>query len=307
MHTEYLEPAGTHMRRQCFQQNSSKQLSSSSTYVPHHQELMANSSNYLIDKTKYSPKLMNSSKRYTDLPRTLPYSKSSVNYSSNPKIKSQLCSVMKPTVSGLLYNPVVKYPCTPRVMMSLDNMVKNRNRQKLQIFQGSISDHTQNPVSMNVSDKYSSQPTSSCPVGPNNSKNIFNYTPNDTLLNNYESPTFYPVQSNCTTRSTNHYKNILEPISPDISNNQNIYQSQALQMNSKNVMECSLSYNPTTPDWPASAITLSDQSRFDDVGQTGRNSSAPSSFHDSNLCEKSPNAWKLPSTVTDSTEPVSVL
>lgn len=306
MHTEYLQPAANHMRRQCFVQNSSKQFSSSSTYVPHQQQLLGNSSCYLMDKTKFSPKLMNSSKRYLDLPRTLPYSKSSVSYSSNPKVKSPPCSV-KSTGSGSLkhHSSIVQYPCTPRAMTSLDNMMKTLNQQKLQ---GSMSDFSQNSVSMNVSDsqiKHSSQPTSSYPIGSNNSKNILNYTTDYTLLNNSESPMNYPVQSNCTIRSTNHYKNILEPISPDDSNNQKIYKPQPLPVNSLNFSDRSLNYNPTTLDWPASTITSSDQSEFDHAGQTGRKSSDPDSFHDRKLCEENPNVWKLPSSDSVRTEPVS--
>lgn len=250
---------------------------------------------------------MNSSKRYLDLPRTLPYSKSSVSYSSNPKIKSQPGSV-KSTGSGSLkhHSNIVQYPCTPRAMTSLDNMVKTLNQQKLQ---GSMSDFSQNPVSMNVSDsqiKHSSQPTSSYPIGSNNSKNILNYTTDYTLLKNSESPMNYPVQSNCSIRSTNHYKNILEPISPDDSNNQKIYEHQPLPVNSLNFSDRSLNYNPTTLDWPASTITSSDQSEFDHVGQTGRKSSDPDSFHESKLCEENPNVWKLPTSDSVRTEPVSV-
>lgn len=306
MRTEYLQPAANRMRPQCFVQNS-KQFSSSSTYAPHQQELLANSSSYLMDKTTFSPKLMNSSKRYLDLPRTLPYSKSSVSYSSNPKIKRQPCSV-KSTGSGSLkhHSSIVQYPCTPRAMTSLDNMVKTLNQQKLQ---GCMSDLSQNPVSMNISDsqiKHSSQSTSSYAIGSKNSKNILNYTTDYTLLKNSESPMNYPVQSNCTIRSTNHYKNILEPISPDNSNNQKIYEPQPLPVNSLNFSARSLNYNPTTLDWPTSTITSSDQSEFDHVGQTGRKSSDPDSFHDSKLCEENPNVWKLHTSDSVRTEPVSV-
>lgn len=312
MRTEYLQPAVSHMKRQCFLQNTSKKFSSSSTYVPHCQELLANSSNYLIDKNKYSPEIMNSSKRHIDVPKTLPYSKSSVNYSSNRKIKSQPCSVIKSTGSALLkhHSSFDQYPCTPRAIASLDKMVKNLNQPKLQNVEGSTSDYSANPVSMNVSDsriKHSFQPASSYPSSSNNSKNILNYTTDYTVLNDSESPTNYPVQSNCTIRSTNHYKNILEPISPDNSNNQKIYQPQTLPVNSLNFLERSLCYDPATLDWqPTSTITSSDQSGFDDVGQTGRNCSALSSSHDSKLSEENPNVWKLPNTDSVRTEQVSV-
>lgn len=171
-----------------------------------------------------------------------------------------------------------------------------------------MSDLSQNPVSMNVSDSQIklTQPTSNYPIGSNNSKNILNYTTDYKLLNNSESPMNYPVQSNCTIRSTNHYKNILEPISPDDSNNQKIYEPQPLPVNSLNFLDRSLNYNPITLDWPASTITSSDQSEFDHMGQTRRKSSDPDLCHGSKLCEENPNVWKLSTSDSVCTEPVSV-